>query len=243
VTEQADRVGAQERDLYLDAVQTLTAAAPNDTDGEPADFADLVAHALSATAANVGGLEPLLAGLPGSREAELVAELITGTIGDDNQHRLARRTEPLIIPLNVAELIETSTDHEGLLGLDDAVNARYETHTLEATGQRAESASSLTALGADIDDIIARYHNEYHAYAARFGAAIQQQATTLEVPWTIRVEADTDPLTRWWETQGIHNPDTPYSDKIDPIATELWEHAHTATSLPNVDIRPSGGMQ
>src|SRR5690348_491397 len=91
-------------DLYAESVRILTAAAERrQPNGEQADFANFLAHVLGATAANVGGPEHLLAGRPGSWEAELVYSLVEGTIGDDPADWLHYRTEPLIIPLNVAE--------------------------------------------------------------------------------------------------------------------------------------------
>ena len=56
--------------LGAEAVRVLTAAAHRlRADGTPCDFADFLAGVLGATAANLGGIEQLLAGRPGSWEA------------------------------------------------------------------------------------------------------------------------------------------------------------------------------
>lgn len=61
---------------------------------EQADFADIAAHVLTSVAANIGGVEAVLAGRPGSWEAGLVHDLIRGTAGDDSE-LLRWRTEPV----------------------------------------------------------------------------------------------------------------------------------------------------
>lgn len=50
---------------------------------EQADFADIAAHVLTSVAANLGGTESLLAGRPGSWEADLVRQLVNGTAPED----------------------------------------------------------------------------------------------------------------------------------------------------------------
>ncbi len=52
----------------VDAVTVLTAAARTGS-----DFAEFLTHAVAGTAANLGGIEELLAGRPGSWEAHYVS--------------------------------------------------------------------------------------------------------------------------------------------------------------------------
>ncbi len=70
-------------DPAVDAVRSLTDAARQTRlrSGalEPADFAGTAAAVLASVAANVGGVEQLLAGRPGSWEADLIRQLVTGT--------------------------------------------------------------------------------------------------------------------------------------------------------------------
>ena len=109
--------------LRAEAVRVLTAAAHRSrADGTPGDFADF-SGVLAATAANLGGVEPLLAGRPGSWEAALVRSLVAGTLGDDPGRLWRTRTEPLVVPLNVAETLEGLDLHPGLLTVDEALEA------------------------------------------------------------------------------------------------------------------------
>jgi hypothetical protein len=82
-----------------------------------------------------------------------------------------------------------------------------------------------------------RYSTEYRLYADEFAMAIQSEVERLGIRWGVRIEADTDPASRWWEPTGVHNPNSVFADDTDPIATDLWESAHDVTPLPNVDIR------
>ena len=72
---------------------------------ERSDFADFLAEALAAVAANVGGRETLLAGRPGSWEADLVRQLLAGTVGYEDEHLWSRRTDPVNITLYVEEIV------------------------------------------------------------------------------------------------------------------------------------------
>lgn len=57
----------------------------------PMDFADFAAQALSAVAANLGSSDALLAGRPGSWEADLVARLVKGTVGWSDEYLAEHR--------------------------------------------------------------------------------------------------------------------------------------------------------
>ena len=86
-----------------DAIAALTAAARGTrTIGagtpyehtEPVDFAEIACHVLTAVAANVGGVEELLAGRPGSWEADYVRQIVHSTAGDRPDDLALWRTEP-----------------------------------------------------------------------------------------------------------------------------------------------------
>lgn len=91
-------------DLYGDAVRVLTQAArwrrpPRVADrvvAEGMDFAEFVSLVLTATAANVGGIEELLAGRSGSWEASYLRDLLTSTAGMDGEFLADFRTEPAV---------------------------------------------------------------------------------------------------------------------------------------------------
>jgi hypothetical protein len=70
---------------------------------EPADFGDIACHVLTTVAANVGGVDALLAGRPGSWEADLVRQIVLSTAGDDERELLRWRTEPVRLTLDVED--------------------------------------------------------------------------------------------------------------------------------------------
>lgn len=112
-------------DILADAIRVLTEAArlsrpppgsagaaqatgqpvPGTSGREPADWAEFVTHALAGAAANIGGIEAILAGRPGSWEADGVRNLLTSTVGHDEEHLLEHRTEALVVEVDIDELL------------------------------------------------------------------------------------------------------------------------------------------
>jgi hypothetical protein len=76
----------------------------------PIDWAEFVTHALAGATANVGGTEQILAGRPGSWEAERVRETLQSTVGVDDEHLLRHRTEPVVIDLWVQSILADTSD-------------------------------------------------------------------------------------------------------------------------------------
>ncbi|CAB4896983.1 MAG: hypothetical protein F2825_00390 [Actinobacteria bacterium] len=72
---------------------------------EPADWAEFVTHALAGAAANIGGIEAILAGRPGSWEADGVRNLLTSTVGHDKENLLEHRREALVVEVDIDELL------------------------------------------------------------------------------------------------------------------------------------------
>jgi hypothetical protein len=215
--------------LYTETVAALTRAALElSLDGSPCDFSDFLTHVLAATAANVGGPDRLIAGRPGSWESAYVNSLVRGTMGDRPEDWTRFRTQPIVIHLNVAELIGDGFHHPGLMGLDEA---------LENLGKRYESASNeqdLDAWDSDIDAVTNRYATEYRCYAERFTLAAQSIANNIPgLSADVYVEADTDPNSNWWSTAATNNPSQVESD---PVIVEIWRSAHDLIPLPNVDV-------
>jgi hypothetical protein len=212
-------------DLYAESVVALTRAAQErNVDGSPCDFCDFLALVLAATAANVGGPDRLIAGRPGSWQAAYVDSLVRGTMGDLPDEWTWCRTQPILVRLNVAQLIEDGLHHPGLMGLDEA---------LENLGKRYESADreqDLDAWDSDID----RYTSEYRLYAQRFTLAAHSVANIISgLSIEVHVEADADPNSTWWSTTATNNPSQSDSDQL---ALEIWHAARDLTPLPNVDI-------
>jgi hypothetical protein len=75
----------------------------------PIDWAEFVTRALAGAAANVGSIEQILAGRPGSWEAERVRQTLQSTVFDDAD-LLRHRTEPVVIDLWVDSILRDAND-------------------------------------------------------------------------------------------------------------------------------------
>jgi transcriptional regulator with XRE-family HTH domain len=75
----------------------------------PIDWAEFVTHALAGAAANVGGIEAVLAGRPGSWEAERVRQTLQSSVFDDND-LMGHRTEPITVDLWVEPILSETAD-------------------------------------------------------------------------------------------------------------------------------------
>lgn len=233
---------AEEHDrLWNEAVNTLTAAVRlhHPTEG-PLDFADFLASALAAVAGNVGSVERLTAGRPGSWESDDLNRLLFGTLGDDPNNLLSARTEPVIVQLNVAQLVSeeqflgSEEDRaKKLPNLEDAAEALANELLPDLATEEQEQAWET----ADAD-LRRRYAKAYEAYAQRFTAAVREAArdmSALTVP--VEIQAVTDPDASWWSPADITNPDPDeWEDhQNDEFAGQLWKAARTQTGLPTLE--------
>lgn len=99
--------------LLTDAIRVLTEAARQTrtlgtgqtTRQEPADFAEFLSLAVAGAAGNIGGIDRLLAGRPGSWEADFVYRLLIGTVGEDEAYLMEHRTEPVTVTVNVDDIL------------------------------------------------------------------------------------------------------------------------------------------
>lgn len=247
-TEPLDRAA-----LWARTVDTLTHAVRLTRPGpegaaEPDDFADFLSSALLAVAANVGSVHRLTVGRPGSWEATLVHQLAYGNLLDDEPDFLiAHRTQPVRIPLNVAQLV----DDEGpdaeppILSFDEACAAiPWPDDDADLTDEEYEAAEA--AFVAAEDDLRRRYTEAYTDYATRFATVIAEEARTirglilggvngptddgvhrLRVP--VEVVADTDPDASYGSP--VDNPDH-WDDDHDPLVWDLWNRARNRLGLP-----------
>lgn len=214
---------------FLEVAKALTEVARRlDSHGEPCDFADFLAGVLAATAANVGGPEALLAGRRGSWEASYVASLLCGTMGDEPADWQRFRTEPIVVPLNIAELIESGDHHQGLAGLDDVIES------IEGRYESDESEFGSAAYRSESESAVVRYTEAYRSYGSRFEAAVREAAHAHGVAVEVVVEIDDDPQSRWWADEVRSNP---LQWAGDELIFEIWCEAHDGVPLPNVDIR------
>lgn len=60
---------------------------------------------MAGAAANIGSIESVLAGRPGSWRAGAVRALLSATVGDDEQQLLTHRTEPGVVNINVDDMM------------------------------------------------------------------------------------------------------------------------------------------
>lgn len=108
-------------EVLADAVRVLTEAArlrrpamdrnddgqwqPHPTRTEPANRAEFVTLALAGAAANIGSVDAILAGRPGSWEADAVRNLLYSTVGYEEQYLFEHRTEPLRVVVDVEQIL------------------------------------------------------------------------------------------------------------------------------------------
>lgn len=102
-------------DLITQAISALTSAArqtrvigPGTSNEhlEPVDFGEIACHVLTAVAANIGDVEQLLSGRPGSWEADHVRQIVRSTAGEDPSELLHWRTEPVRLVLDVEDTFD-----------------------------------------------------------------------------------------------------------------------------------------
>lgn len=216
--------------VHLDALRVLTAAARRTDDHrQPLDYAGFLALVIASVAANVGGPERLLAGRSGSWESSHLEGLIRGTVGEDSSDLLRLRTEPVIVPLNVAQLIENGDHHDGLVGLDyvpDKINSCYEF---------AEDDQELIKFEQETAAAVSRYELSYRTYGASFAEAVGYAAEAVGLNRDLLVVAvDDDPMSTWWSHDATRNP---VEWEWYELIIRLWNYAHDVVKLPNVDIR------
>jgi len=185
------------RRLWAATVATLTAAVRlNHPQHGSADLADFLASALGAVAGNVGSAERITAGRPGSWESDLLAQLVSGTVGyDPSPQELARRrTVPVVVRLNVAQLaaearLDAPTEERAAMlpDLDDALQPIYKAgeewqsaHPAPAQDAAPQTWTAYEEAGeaqgereqAAEDALRGRYAAAFEAYAERFAAAV-----------------------------------------------------------------------
>lgn len=190
-------------------VAAVTAAARlrHPQNGQP-DIADFLADALASAAANLGGVDALLAGRPGSWEADFISRLLHGTVGWNEEMLLDHRTEPVVVHLNVPRLVEEQMWEAPIGDLQgqrpasyedevEAIYTRYEAladeleHRLdvaedagddpERLRQRAEDeyAAMDAAQQREMRDVHAAWSSRYEQYAAAFTAAVHAAVDAL----------------------------------------------------------------
>jgi hypothetical protein len=196
------------------ARQTRVRGAGTDAEtSEPVDFADLAAHMLTSVAANLGSTGTLLAGRPGSWEADLVRKLVDGTAGEDGE-LLLWRTEPVrlhfVADLTLADFsIGDLFEHDR----DQAVESTYDETLTDEQQDAAEAVVDAIEQLWETDQ--AAYAEAYRATAARY-------------------------LTDRGATCGVELVGLPADGKYawDGLAEQVDEYAREHTPLPMTGSAP-----
>ena len=254
-TDPAEAYATEYRRLWDATVATLTAAVQLDHPQHgPVDFSDFLASALGAVAANVGSANRITAGRPGSWESDALSQLVGGTVGYDTYgvELAPRRTLPVLVPLNVAQLVteayqdaSTAQRETMLPHVDDAAQVLYRAgeewsaqHPGPTEGAPAEEWDAYNAAvdaqaaqeEAAEELLRARYAATFEAYAEAFTAAVLDTARAIGLAVDVDVKAETDPEAGWWDPTDTINPAD--DERGDALARHLWEAAHDRVPLP-----------
>lgn len=178
---------------------------------EPAGFGEIACRVITSVAANLGGGDTLLAGRPGSWEADYVRQIVHSTTPEEEL--LAWRTEPVRLHLDVEGVfydfgLEQLWDEE----LGQAIKHEQDDSLTEEQVARAD------AIAASIDRL---WKQNQAAYREAYLASIRHELTRRGL--TVEVEAIDEPAgTLTWE----------------PFTDELHELARKNTPLPMTGEAP-----
>ena len=236
-------------EILADAVRVLTEAASrtltigagtSEEHTEPADFAEFVTLVLAGAAANIGSIEAVLAGRPGSWEADYVRQMLVSTVGHDEQHLLEHRTKALRVTVHVDDILNDLgyadlyyiDAHNELQRRKQATGVSSYTSLEEAAQASAptpEQETALKRLDALTERLDEQRELEWATYGEAFKAAVLHHATDLfpklTVPVEVVIELD------WRNNLGS-------GDELTGPAAMLWEHARMVTPLPGSGIAP-----
>lgn len=259
----AAEYGRRYHDLQLLAVNVLTDAARlswtgTGPDGQPvtgaADWAEFVSLALAGAAANIGGIEAILAGRPGSWEADHVRNLLTSTVGYDGEYLLEHRTEPVVVTLFVDEILFDQGVWQSYEDARQELVRRYEAIGLPTVGY-AETVARLDRMTPEqdrqaeaIDHLEETLERQRELDWAAYGQALKahveaaaSQVSGLTVPVVVDVDLETfravqDETDDWgiaeqWSTAAINETPLPGVDR-SPL-DRLRQAAVTARTRPH----------
>lgn len=204
--------------LTAAAQQTRTRGAGTEqATTEPVDFAEIACHVLTVVAASTGGVERLLAGRPGSWEADLIRQIIHNTAGD---HLDRYRTLPIRLGVDVAGAFDDFGIAEMCVREEDAaVEATFNDNLTEAGQTRADAlAEAIVRLRKEDED----------AYLAAYRQIVERRAAELRI--TVPLE-----VTR----SGDYEGDT----GDDETVAGLHQYAREHTPLPMIGQPPASSAE
>jgi hypothetical protein len=223
---QATSTGREQ--LLAEAVRVLTEAARTTS-----DFAEFLTHAAAGAAANIGSIDALLAERPGSWEAHYVRDMLTATVGDDEQYLIEHRAEPLGVRVHVDDILNDlglwalyDEAHEQITRREDAIHARHDVYG-DAEEYSTDDQDALDELDWLHEALDTQRRQECAAYGDAFSDNLRRAAAalfpTLPVPVEVIVELD------WQHDLGL-------GDDVDGPAWRVWETARRNTPLPGSGI-------
>lgn len=225
--------------LLADAVRVLTAAArlswpasqgADEGSGEPVDWAEFVTLALAGAAANIGHIEAVLAGRPGSWEAEGVRQLLWSTVGDDDQ-LLRHRTEPVVVDVYVDEILVDLNVWAAYDRAGEELNRRDQALTasmLEPSTPEEDRESD--AIGDLYDRLEEQRVSDWTAYGEALRTRIEAAAARSELTIPVVVHIDIDTFRPYAERGGLF--------EFVTLGDDWIEEAVLATPLPGNGVEP-----
>jgi hypothetical protein len=241
--------------VLADAIRVLTEAARRtitwtDRDGrehlDQADFVEFVTHAVAGAAANLGSVEAVLAGRPGSWEAHYLRQMLHSTVGYDEAYLLEHRSEPVVVRVHVDDILtdlgfwdlyedahaelERRYDAVGIPAAGGVLGAPdFETALAQlppATREQQAAAEAILELQNRLDALQQREWSDYgEALRANVLTAATELFPGLRVPVEVIVELG------WQNNLGLGEE----MDWNGPV-WRLWETARLATPLPGSGI-------
>lgn len=158
---------------------------------EPDDWAEFVAQALAGAAANAGGVETVLAGRPGSWEADFTRQLLTGTVGHDSEYLWEHRTEPVTVTLYVDELVNDIGARKPYDDAELAIDARHD-EVPDGTAAYERLVDELNELAERLEEQrTADWRTWGAALAEAVKAAAARRLPGLRVPVQVVVDVET----------------------------------------------------
>lgn len=202
----------------LTAIARRTYTAPN---GEQRrhDFGEVISIAVTAAAANLGGVEELLAGRPGSWEADYVRQIVNHSAAEGELDR--HRTEPVMLRLDPETLFEEA----GLKDLYDDADNELGNGYANGTEPDDDGASDAV-IDAKRAALEAGYNQALDSYFATYVKNVRQVALEKGLSVPVEVKRVVDFLV------------APYGETLEDA---LHTAARERTPLPT-NIAPKPGL-
>lgn len=224
--------------VLSDAIRVMTEAARltwsrADGDGGSVavhiDWAEFVTLALAGAAANAGGIENVLAGRPGSWEADHVRQLLISTVGHDEQQLPEHRTDPVVVEVFVDEIMVDLGMWKAYDNAQQELSRRYADLASATMAEQAHEPRALPVAQEQQLDELADLEERLEAQRLRdwaeYGRALKtgveaaaQRRPGLRVPVVVKLDIET------FRADGC--------DPSSGLEGQLLQEAIRATPLP-----------